>query len=222
MIEIDIVLVVIGVVTMILAGATFFVAVLTLRASNRDVRASEKTLELAREEAKRYPKLEITDAFLKDANESEVVIQTREAKKAWPKALEEFKKPPSEKRQSTLEEDLNSYTVGQARYKGPFPDFILEFRLHNKSSEVVGKLSGDVRFESEFLEPVDFPLLEQGAIDSETMRLSVDTLPPAHSGEARVFKIALLKRKSGQTTATATFSNQVGYYLKEHIPLDVF
>lgn len=219
--EVDGVLVGIGVITVLLTGATLFVAGLTLRATNRDVRASEKTLELAREEARRYPRLEITDALLGDAKESGIVIRTQEAREAWLQALEELKKPSSEESQSILEENLDLYTIGQAEYKGPLPDLILEFRLRNKSSEVVGKLSGDVRFEPEFLEPIDFPLLEEDVIDSKTMRLSVDNLPPAHFGEAKVFKIALLKRKPGQTTATATFSNQGGYYVREHIPLDI-
>lgn len=219
--DVDIVLVALGAVTVLLTGATLLVAALTLKATNRDVRASEKTLGLAREEARRYPRLEITDALLADANESEIVIRTREAREAWLKVQEEFKKLPSEEKRSILEESLGLYTMGQARYKGPFPDLILEFSLHNRGSEIVGQLSGNVRFDPEFLEPVGFPLLEKEAIDSRTMQLSVDNLPPAYSGEAKVFKIALLKRKSGQTTATATFFNQDGYYLREHIPLDV-
>lgn len=219
--EIDIVLVAIGAITVLLTGATLFAAVLTLRATNRDVQASERTLELAREEARRYPRLEITDASLTDAKESGIVIRTREARKAWLKAIEGLKKPPSEESQSILEDNRDLYTMGQASYKGPFPDLVLEFSLRNKGSEIAGQLSGNVRFDPEFLEPVGFPLMEKDAADSRTMQLSVDNLPPAYSGEAIVFKIALLKRKSGQTTATATFSNEEGYYLRENIPLDI-
>lgn len=227
---VDWVLIVIGTFTVLLTAATLVVASLTLRATNRDVAASEKSLDLARKADARYPQLEIIGVSLAQADEQEEVVKTREAGKVLEKLVEEYNKlyknkeyGPFRARQAALSQLRKmGFTLKQTEYEGPFPDLILSFRLHNKSSETVRNLVADINFDPEFLKPIDFPTLSQGGGWKNSMKITIESLPPSNSAEAMNFKIALLRKKPGETTVPATFSTaEEGFYKKENIPLEV-
>jgi hypothetical protein len=189
-------------------------------------RSSEAELKLARQEALRHPKLELSAPTLEDAQEVDDVIRTREAKEKWREPLnraraEDMKEPPDlsggfkvfRERAERIEEAAKSeggYRVAQILYDGPYPDLVLSFELRNMGRRVAKDVSGEVSVDGSFLEPINFPLF-----DGEV--LEVGEVPPFPSEDNFKFRIALLKKSSGKTTIVVTFSTPEGDYLKKRV-----
>ena len=80
--------------------------------------------------------------------------------------------------------------------------------------------SGEVRFDPDVLEPLKFPGLSREKAGG-SIKLSVDTVPPSPSEERRIYRIALLRKRSGKTTGVAVFSTPEGDYLEKPLELDL-
>jgi hypothetical protein len=201
------------------AGALYY--------AKRAAGISAVQLEVAREEALRYPKLEVTDVSLVDAQEVEDVIRTREAQGLWDKAREKAKEEvetsPSNDPTDLFKRMANhtrGYTLGQMGYEGAYPDLVLTFELKNKGRRSAKEVSGEVTFDRNILEPIEFPRMAR-AVHRGKVTLEVGTMPPLPSEETVGFRIALLQKRSGKTAAVAVFSTPEGDYLEEPMELDV-
>jgi hypothetical protein len=183
-------------------------------------------------------------AGLVDGEKVEDVVRTREAKEKWREALEtadeETAKSAAPGSSFKLRGDYlakvaesmgDSYTFAQVRYDGPYPDLILTFELRNLGRRPAKDVDGRMTFDTDFLEPIEFPGmegtifqgrdfdLEFGYTTLKRMSLEVGTVPPYPSEKNFIFRIALLKKSPGKTAAVAVFSTPEGDYLEERIPL---
>ncbi len=180
-------------------------------------RQGAEQFRLAREEALRHPQLEVTGVALLDAKEVEQVAQVREAQKAWRELLNRMKADLP-----VTQEDFGDrqYTTEQAHYEGPRPDLILTFELYNKGRTTANTVSGEVRFDPDVLEPLQFPGLS-GEKPGGWTRLALGSVPPSAPKGERVFKIPLLRKGSGKTTVVVVFSTPDGDYFEKPLELDV-
>src|SRR5215204_4895953 len=133
------------VLSLVIGGAALYYA-------KRATKVSEQELELARQEALRHPKLELQNISLVDAQESDDVIGTREAKEkwreAWEQAAEEDSKSASydqgfkaggdalERVTDAMKAVGDDYTAAQVCYDGPYPDLVLTLELQNMGRRV--------------------------------------------------------------------------------------
>jgi hypothetical protein len=188
-------------------------------------RSSDAELELARQEALRHPKLELSNVSLVDSEEFDDVIRTREAKEKWREHLnramaEDMKEPPDisggfkvfRERAERIEQAAKSegYRVAQILYEGPYPDLVLSFELRNMGRRVAKDVSGEVSVDRSFLEPINFPLFN-GEV------LEVGEVPPFPTEDNFTVRIALLKKTSVETPMVVTFSTPEGDYLEERL-----
>lgn len=235
-----------GIAATLVGGVTIWLAIRHNRQRRRerqeDRRLAEEQLALARQEALRHPDLKVVDISLVNAEKVEDVVRTREAQEKWPAALEKAKKE-EENRQQTLGfylgawvralKEMGDYSIQQAEYEGPCPDLVMSFELRNLGHRPAKDVEGGVKFDSNVLEPITFPKmngkvsrgleldLALGLTSEKDASLKVGTVPPYPSGKTFVFRIALPKKSSGNTTAVAVFSTPDGDYLEERIPLEV-
>jgi hypothetical protein len=205
-------------------------------------RSSEEELELSREESRRHPKLELSNVSLVDAQEVDDVIRTREAKEKWREPLnramaEDMEAPPdtrggfkvfgeaSERIIKRATKSAGGYTAAQILYDGPYPDLVLTFELRNMGRRVAKEVSGEVGVDRSFLDPIEFPLFDGEVFEGQESafppkkggKLEVGEVPPFPSEVNFMFRIALLKKSSGETTIVITFSTPEGDYLEERL-----
>jgi hypothetical protein len=208
-------------------------------------RSSEAELELARQEALRHPKLELSDATLIDAQEVDDVIRTREAKEKWREPLkramaEDMESPDTRggfrvfgeaaEKIEKAAKSLGGYTVEQILYDGPYPDLVLTFELRNMGRRVAKDVWGEVAVEGSFLEPIEIPLLDGVVFEGQesappltkAVMLEVGEVPPFPTEDNFMFRIALLKKISVEsprvkTPIVVTFSTPEGDYLKKRL-----
>jgi hypothetical protein len=226
------------VLSLVIGGAALYYA-------KRATKVSEQELELARQEALRHPKLELQNISLVDAQESDDVIGTREAKEkwreAWEQAAEEDSKSASydqgfkaggdalERVTDAMKAVGDDYTAAQVYYDGPYPDLVLTLELQNMGRRVAKDVTGEVAVERSFLEPIDFPLFDGEVMEGpefdppprNEVKLNVGEVPPFPSEEPFVFKIALRKKSSGKTTIVVTFTTPEGDYLEARRAFDL-
>jgi hypothetical protein len=201
-------------------------------------RSSEAELELARQDALRYPKLELSNVSLIDAQEVDGVIRTREAKEKWREPLNRAMNedmadtrggftPFGEvaERIEKAAQSAGGYEAEQILYDGPYPDLVLTFELRNMGRRVAKDVLGEVAVERSFLEPINFPLFDGDVFEGrefaplprKAAKLEVGEIPPFPSDDNFTFRIALRKKSSGKTTIVVTFSTPEGDYLEERL-----
>lgn len=198
------------------AGALYY--------AKRATSVSEQQLAFAREEALRHPKLEVGSVSLRNAEEfDEILASTRVAQEAWREVAEKHESDKMEFYEKLEAVENAPYTVDQAFYEGPYPDLVLTFELRNLGNRTAREVSGAAVFDSTVLDPLDFPGFEGGrqAGLAGTIKLSVADVSPARSEEVLVYRIALLRRGSGTTTAKTIFSTPEGNHWEEALELKV-
>jgi hypothetical protein len=226
------------IIGIIVGAAGVFFAILAWLTSRRAVQVSEEELALAREEALRHPKLEVTNVSLVDAQEVEDVVRTCEAPEKWRLALERAEQEAKASQTSYSQSYVwskaaeamgDSYTMAQVDYEGPKPDRLLNFELRNRGRRAAKDVTGEVTFDYDTLEPLNFPGLdgevfegvEYGPIAKKEARLKVGRVPPFPSEESFEFRIALLQKRSGKSPVVITFSTPEGDHLEELIEFDL-
>lgn len=227
--------------SLLVAGAGLLVGIGALlyarrasRTSDRTLEVSEEELKIAREEALRYPKLQASDGILKDADEYEDIVRTREAMPKWREVEGKlrFREEPNleggfdvgkiyENLEQVMEE-VGDYKMWQLQHKGPLPDLVLLFELRNVGRRTAREVSGTLSFEPGTLKPLTFPGMSGHSVseDGTRIELQVGTVPPAYTDHVRRFRVALLKESDGRTSAKATFVTPEGDMWEEALVLD--